>query len=71
MDVTLPVNTQAKVSVPKMKLANVTIKESGKTVWKNSSYLESAAGITDGSENDEYVTFKVGSASYSFKISKE
>lgn len=33
--------------------------------------IESAAGITGGSENDEYVTFKVGSASYSFKISKE
>ena len=71
LDVALPVNTQAKVGVPKMKLANVTIKESGKTVWKNSSYLESAAGITGGSENDEYVTFKVGSGSYSFKISKE
>jgi len=66
-NITLPVNTQAKVSLPKMKLGNVTIKESGKAVWENSSYIESIAGITGASEDDEYVTFQVGSGSYSLE----
>jgi len=67
LNITLPVNTQAKVSVPKGKLDNVTIKESGKAVWENSSYREGIAGITGASEDEEYVTFNVGSGSYSFE----
>lgn len=70
LNITLPVNTQAKVSVPKMKLGNVTIKESGKAVWENSSYIEGIAGITGASEEDEYVTFNVGCGSYSFELLK-
>lgn len=70
LSLTLPVNSQAKVSVPKMKLDNVTIKESGKIVWENGSCLEGIAGITGASEDDEHVTFEVGSGSYSFEVSK-
>jgi alpha-L-rhamnosidase len=69
LDITLPVNTQAKVSVPKIKLSNLTIKESGKTIWENDSYLGGIAGITGGSQNDERVTFDVGSGSYFFEAS--
>ncbi len=69
--VTLPVNTEAKVSVPKFELDNVTIKESGKVVWESGSYIEGTAGITDARENEEYVTFSVGSGSYSFEIECE
>ncbi|MBA7501245.1 MAG: Bacterial alpha-L-rhamnosidase [Clostridia bacterium] len=70
LNIILPVNTQAKVSVPKMNLGDVTIKESGKTVWENSSYIEGIAGITGASEDDEYVIFNVGSGSYSFELLK-
>ncbi len=70
LNISLPVNTQAKVSVPKMKLGNVTIKESGKAVWENSSYIEGIAGITGASEDEEYVTFEVGSGLYSFELLK-
>ena len=68
LNITLPVNTQAKVGVPRVKLGNVTIKESGKAVWENSSYLGGIAGITGASEDEEYVTFEVGSGSYSFVV---
>ena len=68
LNVTLPVNTEAKVSIPKMKLGSLTIKESGKIVWEDGSYLEGVAGITGASEDDEYVTFNVGSGSYSFEV---
>lgn len=68
LDVTIPVNSQAKVSVPRIGLENVTIKESGETIWENGSYIGDVAGITGGSEDDRYVTFDVGSGSYSFEI---
>lgn len=72
LSITLPVNTQAKVSVPKMKLGNVTIKESGKGVWENGSYVEGIPGIANAGEDEEYVTFNVGSGSYSLQVrSKE
>ncbi len=71
LNITLPVNTEARVSVPKMKLDNVKIKESGKILWKNGSYLEGIAGITGASEDEEYVTFQVGSGSYSFEMLKD
>ncbi len=68
LDVTIPVNSQAKVSVPKMGLENVTIKESGKTIWKDGSYIGGVAGVTGDSEDAWYVTFDVGSGSYSFEM---
>jgi len=69
LNVVLPVNAQAKVNIPKLRLDNVTVKESGKTIWENDSYIEGVAGITGGNENGDYVTFEVGSGTYFFEIS--
>jgi len=68
MNATLPVNSRAKVSIPTMGLAKLTIIESGKTVWKNGSYEGGVAGITGAAETADYVTFDVGSGSYCFKL---
>jgi len=69
-NIALPVNTQAKISIPKMKLGNAMIKESGKAVWENGSYLGGIVGITGASEDEAYVAFEVGSGSYSFELLK-
>ncbi len=66
LNVTLPVNSQAKVSVPKMGLESVIVKEDGRTIWKDDSYVEGMAGIIGADEDENYVTFDVGSGSYSF-----
>ena len=68
LNITLPVNSQGKVSIPKMKLENVVIKEGKTIIWENGIYFEGTAGITAGRENDECVTFDVGSGSYSFNL---
>jgi len=68
LNVTIPVNSQAEVSVPKMGVEKIAIKESGKIVWENGSYVKNAAGITDGNESAEYVVFSLGSGSYSFEL---
>jgi len=69
LDVTLPVNSRATVSVPKIGLKSVTITEGGKTVWKDGSYVAGVSGISGGSQSADHVSFEVGSGSYSFKLS--
>jgi len=69
LEATIPVNSEAKVSVPKMGLDNVSVEESGKVIWKDGSYVGGVAGITSGSESDDCITFDIGSGSYSFKLS--
>jgi len=66
MKVTIPVNSDAKVGVPKVGLADVLVKESGETVWRKGAFVEGVAGINAAEETDEYVTFDVGSGEYAF-----
>ncbi len=70
LELSIPVNSQARVSVPKMGLENVIVEEGGKTIWKDGSYVSGVGGIADGSESADYVTFDVGSGSYSFKVER-
>jgi alpha-L-rhamnosidase len=69
LNVTLPVNSEAKVSIPKIGLENILVKESGKVIWEKGSYVAGVAGITSGSENNKCVTFEVGAGTYFFEIS--
>ena len=68
LNVTLPVNTQGRISVPKIDEKNITIRENKKVVWENNSYVGGVAGITDARDDNGYVTFDVGSGSYSFEV---
>ncbi len=68
LEVGVPANSQARVSVPKIGLDKVAVTEGGKVVWENDSYVGGVAGITGGSQNADYVTFDVGSGDYSFKL---
>ena len=68
LDVAVPVNSEAKVGVPKMGLQDVVVEEGGKVVWKNGSYVAGTAGITGGSESADYVTFDTGSGTYRFHL---
>ena len=68
MQVTIPVNTTAEVSVPKLGLGAVAIREGGKTVWEERAFRPGAAGIDAGEENGDAVTFQVGSGSYDFRL---
>ena len=68
LEVTIPVNSQANISVPKIGLQNVTVTESGKTIYKNGGFLKGIPGITSGTETKDYVTFETGSGSYKFVL---
>jgi len=68
MDVTIPANSRAKVSVPTMGLKSVAVAEGGKTVWKDGAYVAGVVGISGASQSADYVAFDVGSGSYSFRL---
>jgi len=66
--VTVPVNSQATVSIPTVGLENVVITESGAVIWENGKPGRTVAGITGGRANKDAVTFEVGSGVYSFSV---
>ena len=69
LDVTIPVNATAKVSVPVIGgLKNPTITEGGKVVWKEGTYVKGVEGITGGKQEAGYVSFNTGSGEYRFQI---
>jgi alpha-L-rhamnosidase len=69
LEVTIPVNSEAKVGIPKLGFQNAVVEEGGKTVWRNETYLAGVTGISCGSETADYITLDVGSGHYSFKLS--
>ena len=68
MQVTVPVNTAAQVSVPKLGPGAVAISESGKAVWEGGAFRPRAVGIDAGEESRDAVTFQVGSGSFDFRL---
>jgi hypothetical protein len=68
LDVAIPVNSKAKVSVPTVGLRNVAVKESGELIWKAGRFIKGASGITAGGESKDYITFDVGSGAYVFRL---
>ncbi len=56
------------MSLPKLGLGEAVVKEGGKVIWEGGSYKGGIAGITGAQESESYVTFEVGSGSYSFQL---
>lgn len=68
MKVTVPVNTTAQISVPKIGLTDVIITEGGDTIWQKEAFNLGVAGITAGQDTGDAITFNVGSGSYQFQL---
>lgn len=67
MDVTIPANSAATVSIPSIGTDPVTILESGTTIWSNETYISGVPGITGARVNGDRVEFEVGSGTYRFR----
>jgi alpha-L-rhamnosidase len=68
LEIEIPVNSTAKVSVPTLGLKKLTITESSQAVWKNDSYIDGVAGIADARRDADWVTFDIGSGRYCFEL---
>jgi alpha-L-rhamnosidase len=69
LNVSLPVGTEADISIPKLGLMDVVVTESGKTIWKTNAYIPGAAGLTSGVDTADSVMFHASSGSYNFSVS--
>ena len=68
LEVTIPVNSTARVSVPILGLSNVSVSEGGKAIWQDNAYLAGRDGITSASARAGYIDVDVGSGTYHFDL---
>lgn len=68
LDVEIPVNTSAQISIPKLGKKNISITEGEKTIWSNNEYKNGGQGVIRGIDDDIFITITVGSGNYSFKV---
>ena len=71
LQVTVPVNSQAKVSIPTIGLENVVIKEGDTVIWEHGKPGHPVAGVNGGTAEQAYVTFEVGSGTYCFVVKEK
>ena len=51
-----------------MGLKETAVAESGKTVFQDGAYVAGVSGISGASRSTDYVTFDIGSGTYSFRL---
>ena len=69
LEVEIPANSTARVSVPMFGFEKGVITEGGKTVWKDVSYVSGVAGVNGAGRDVDWVTFDIGSGHYCFELS--
>ena len=71
LDVTIPVNARARVSLPTLGLENIAVSERNETVWQNDTFRPGPAGIDSACARAGFVDFELGSGSYQFQLTGE
>ena len=68
LDVSIPVNSTARISLPTLGLSNISLSESGNTIWQNNAYLPGRDGITSARARAAYIDVDIGSGTYHFEL---
>jgi len=68
LKVYIPVNSEAEIRLPKLKLRSIVLKESGKQVYNGQKFLTGIPGIQMVEETESAVIIKVGSGFYDFEL---
>jgi len=73
LDVTVPVNSDALVVVPKDEEATeVVAREGERVVWEKGKFVPGVAGVRGATQDkDGSITFEIGSGRYSFKLTSQ
>ncbi len=64
----VPAGVEADIAIPKLGLTNLSITESGVTVWRSNAFVPGAAGLTGAEETSDSIVFHAGSGSYTFAM---
>jgi alpha-L-rhamnosidase len=68
LKVHIPVNSEAEIRLPKLKLRNIVLNESGIQVYDGQKFLTGIPGIQMVEETRSEVIIKVGSGHYDFEL---
>jgi len=72
LQVDVPVNSTATVSIPKEEqMTEITVREGDRTVWEMGHFVVGTPGVTAGKFQDDRVIFEVGSGQYAFRLTGE
>lgn len=71
LKVSVPVNTEAEILLPKLRFRNVVLRENGKQIYDGQKFLTGIAGIHMVEESQNDVIIKVGSGHYMFELLEE
>lgn len=71
LNVKVPANSKAQVSIPKLGKKNIIISEKGSIVWSSNKLSKGIDGVTGGIDDGDYITLSVGSGKYSFQVGAE
>jgi alpha-L-rhamnosidase len=71
LEVTVPVNTEAEVRIPKLKFQNIILKEDGKQIFDGVKFLTGIQGIQMVEETQRGIVIKIGSGRYLFEMIEE
>jgi hypothetical protein len=68
LDVTIPVNAQAEIHLPKFDWEGITLAENGNQIYDGQKFLTGLSGIQMVEETRNKVIIKIGSGQYSFQL---
>lgn len=71
LDVTIPVNAQAEIHLPKFGMENIRLKENDSQIYDGQKFLTGMGGILMVEENRSEVIIKIGSGRYNFQLNGE
>jgi alpha-L-rhamnosidase len=72
LQVDVPVNSTATVSIPKdEEMTQITVHEGDRTVWEKGQFVEGTPGVTAGKLVDGRAVLEVGSGHYAFRLNGE
>ena len=68
LDLTIPGNVTAAVTLPKLNLAQVKVSEGERGIWDSGTSVSTVPGIGDITENSVNITLRAGSGSYRLRL---
>ncbi len=72
LDVDIPVNSAATVSIPRdVEMTGVVVREGDQVVWEKGQFVAGRPGISSAKDQRGRVIFEVGSGHYAFRLTGE
>jgi alpha-L-rhamnosidase len=68
LKVVIPVNSDASINIPLMDLKNISVTESGKTIWTNGAFTAGVEAVNSVEINKSFLVISTGSGTYNLEV---